>query len=106
MNPHVTVTIQQSPTGPTTTLGRAQFVESTEKPSLLQVEKTFHLSHGRILYLSGNVETANGMLSLAGFLNGVQICLITIKWDIAAPYFGFLVTNVGWVHLYFEKEPS
>jgi len=105
MKPQVTATLQHSPLGPTTKLGTVEFEPSPIKPSLLMVEKTLQLPKDGLLRLSGNLETENLMMSVAGFLNEEHVFLMAIKWDTAAPYFGFSIRDIGWFHFYFEKNP-
>jgi hypothetical protein len=46
----------------------------------------------------------NQMFSVIGLIDGQQQFMFSGVWDKAVPYFGVKVPNVGYLHLYFEKQ--
>lgn len=107
MRAKVTATLQHSNLGPTTNLGSIEFAPAPEKPSLLLVEGTLSLPNGRMLKISGNLDAGNLMMSVGVFVDEEHVSLFLSRWNGAAPYLGFRVKEVGWLHFYFEKdEPS
>jgi hypothetical protein len=99
----ISITLQQSPMGPTTALGMAEFKK--EQGRELELKSEVAVPNHESLTLRGAM-TSNHMYSLAGFVGKKQLFLFSGEWDRKVPYLGIELSEAGFLHFYFKKEPE
>ena len=101
----------------------AKFATETEEAQRTLSVLEFKTGHGRIVLLSvdeNSMEIADGinlsvssswdpktnLLSIVVSRNGRVICHAGSCWYFGDPYLGVQVDEIGFLHLYFQKNPS
>ncbi len=89
--------------GPTTKLRIIDFT-SHANASRSELEAQVDIPNLAALKVTGAFDSANHMLSMAGFFEDEQIFLFSCVWDRIAPYFGINLRDVGFLNFYFSRS--
>jgi len=74
------------------------------RDSLSVPESKISLPDGSTIAINARYSPTNAGTSIMVMRNGVQLALVLTPWERCDPYLGIRVENIGFLHLYCQRE--